>query len=328
MHTDFHGFLFIGDPHVSSKRIGRRIDDYLGSVLQKLRECAQLCHARNLMPVILGDLFHRNDDSDLRMLNRLVAALAEFPVPPIALDGNHDKGRTQLSDEDALTLLGQLGAVRIASEPGEVAEWQMEGRTVVLHAVPYGAAIPDAVASRPGAVQVMITHHDLAFGSAYPGALPLKAVKNLDMVVNGHMHGTQPTQRHGDTFWHNPGNIEPLSLDMVDHVPCAWEWSPDSSCEALLPHSLTHGTDLFDLTGVQVAPGDADDAVQQVIQASSFAALLQSESALEAAKTDDASILADDLDIVLEASGASDAVSALLRNLVKVPPSAVPTTSG
>lgn len=200
MRTDmqFNGFLFIGDPHVSSKRPGRRKDDYLESVLGKLRHCAELCHEYNLLPIILGDLLHRNDDSNLKMLNGLVAALKMFPVPPPTLEGNHDKEETSLTDADTLFLLAQTGVVQVITQPGLVGTYSVGGQSVRLFACPYGSSIPKSVEAGEG-IAVLITHHDMAFDGAYPGSLPIDPIEGVAMVVNGHMHDTKPSVTAGDT---------------------------------------------------------------------------------------------------------------------------------
>lgn len=323
MPTDaFGGLLFIGDPHVSSRRVSRRKDDYLSSVLNKLEACAQLCRERRLQAVITGDLFHRSNDNDLPMLNRLVAVLQMFPSKPIVVEGNHDKGQSSLGAADALHLLAVTGVVEVAATPGLFCEFNLEGVRVLLHAYPHGCDIPHEV-SLPGQgaqqryLAVAVTHHDLAFGSAYPGALALKEVPGLAMVVNGHMHATKPPVQVGETWWHNPGNIEPLSVDLRDHVPCAWEWAPSLGVSSLRPHELPHDKDVFDLTGLRVEAGDAGVAVSALAQKSLFAEIMQEQtsSALQAERTDEAAILREDLEFVLEAAGVSQAAQALLRML-------------
>lgn len=308
------GFLFIGDPHVFSRRPGRRKDDYLTSVIDKLQECASLCVEHSLVPVILGDLFHKNDDNRLSMLNRLIRTLQMFPIPPFVLEGNHDKEQTLITDNDAITLLGLTNTIQIVSQ-----DWSQifnfEGALVRLVACPHGSAIPSDLGAFSG-TSVMITHHDLAFGSSYIGSTPLTAVDNCDMVVNGHMHDTKKPVKVGSTWWTNPGNIEPLSVDLSGHSPCAWEWRPDFEGGFLQPFVLTHGTDLFDLAGIQVEAASADLAVASLQpQASKFAMHLSAQAAGGAAKTDDASVLMEDLEEVLSASGVSEATKLLMQSV-------------
>ena len=315
------GFLFIGDPHVSSKRVGRRKDDYLSSVLQKLEACAQLCDERNLVPVCLGDLLHRNDDSEIKMLNRLTRTLKKFSRKLLVLSGNHDLGQTSQSDEDVLTLLGQTEVVALLAS-GEVGVFEMldpnsadKHQKVRLWACAYGDQIPTSLPRFDGQT-VMVTHHDLAFGGAYPGARPLTEVENCTLAVNGHMHDTKPSVRFAGMVWHNPGNIEPLSVDLATHKPCAWEWTPSTGSGALQGHALPHGTDLFDLAGLHVeAASSALVASDLPTQESSFARLLAHQTETEAARTEDATVLKGDLETIFETQNASDAVRRIFLDL-------------
>lgn len=314
----FDGILFIGDPHVSSRRPGRRKDDYLSSVLGKLSEAAALCKEYRLLPVILGDLFNRNDDNDLRMLNRLVRVLQEFPTAPWVLEGNHDKEQTVLSEADALVLLASTGVVRVLDRAGVEVEVPVSGQGVCrLVAFPYGSELPDAI-ERKADWTIAVTHHDLAFGNPYPGAQPLKPIQNIDFVVNGHMHDTKKPERRGGTWWHNPGNIEPLSVDLADHVPRVWCWRPAHGTgeQALAPYELSHGTDLFDLTGIQVQAASAEAGVAAIVpQKSEFAALLEEETSLQAQRTEDGSVFLEDLKALLAELSASEPAAALLLQL-------------
>jgi hypothetical protein len=315
----YAGALFIGDPHVSSKKIGRRKDDYLSSVIRKLEHCAELCASQNLLAVITGDLLHRNDDNGLVMLNRLTRVLKKFPSPPLVLLGNHDPELEALSDVDAMMLLAQNNLIDVLERDGAERHFLFGGDAVRFVACPYSAGIPSALSAFDG-VTVLLTHHDLAFGSSYPGSKPLVAIENCAMVVNGHMHDTKPAVQVGDTCWHNPGNIEPLSVDLRAHVPNCWEWSPALGTATLVPHALPHESDIFDMAGLQVVAADGEAAVAAVLPTlevadSAFASLLTLDGEAEAAKTDDASVLGEDLVDVLVDMDATGPVCALMQAL-------------
>lgn len=316
MHIEnFEGLLYIGDPHASSQRIGRRKDDYTASCLGKLSEAAKISREQKLYPVILGDLLHRNGDNKMTFLNALVRVLKEFACVPLVLGGNHDKGQTELSDEDALTLLRITGVVDVLDDPADVRFLSLAGHSVRLIGIPYGAAIPASVGDFEGTT-FAITHHDLAFGSAYPGSQPLFEMQGCDAVVNGHMHDSKSSVQMGQTWWHNPGNIEPLSVDLMHHIPRVWSWRPGQPTSELKPHVLPHELDVFDLTGLHVQAAGSDESVAEMAPlASEFATLLSSENAMDAGKTDDASILFEDLTAVLEVANVSDAAKSFMQSL-------------
>lgn len=299
-----NGFLFIGDPHVTSKRPGRRKDDFIASVLGKLAVAAEIAQREGLLPVILGDLFHRAGENHWPTISRLTTVLQQFHVVPVCLGGNHDKGETQLSEVDALAYLHQVGVLRVVDgECQEVLTLQTPRGRIALWAAPYGAALPTSIESDADQV-VLITHHDLAFEGCYPGATELYEIAGCDLVVNGHMHKTAPSVRKGQTHWHCPGNIEPLSVDCIDHVPAVWAWCGGDAAQQLARIVLPHERDCFDLTGLAVAAAATSEAVSALdvpamsvpvlARPSHFAELLSAQSTLEAARTeDDETFLAD-----------------------------------
>lgn len=312
---DFKGILFVGDPHVFPKPIGRRKDDYLSSVLGKMEFASDYADEHDLLVICLGDLFHREGVNSLQCLNRTSRVLLKGKRRWIVLDGNHDRVTAALSDSCALTLLDQTGVVMVPPNVGLNYQANINGKTVDLHFFPHGVPIPDSVPSSPNP-SLGIFHHDLAFGSAYPGALPLKPIIGIDMGVNGHMHETKECVQAGATWWHCPGNIEPLSVDLEDFVPKVWEWNLDMGFSSLTGILLPHGTDLFDKEGIQVEAGESEEAVR-VLAKSQFAANLRQQDTEQAARTDDASVFKEDVTEVLDVATVSDATKDLMRMLAQ-----------
>jgi len=115
---------------------------------------------------------------------------------------------------------------------------------------PHGAEIPNTIEAAAGETVVLVTHHDLAFQGAYPGAAPLKQIAGCQMVVNGHMHKTTPSVPIGTTVWHNPGNITRLSVDCLDHVPSVWAWGVRCLGVQAEQIALMYERDCFDMTGL------------------------------------------------------------------------------
>ncbi len=312
------GFLFIGDPHVSSVAPGRRVDDYLTTVLGKLEVAARICWEKKLIPVLLGDLIHRDNESSIAMLSRLNKGLRKFPCMPIELDGNHGKRQFRPTEGDMEHLLQDIGSLWLVQSPGLVGEFVFDGVAVKLYGCPHEDALPTVLpANGDDAVNILITHHDLAFEDGYPGAKPVLEIANCSMLVNGHMHKTMPSLQVGQMRAHNPGNIEPLSLDVIDHVPSVWEWSPEQLDFELVQHVVPHDSLCFDLTGVQVdASEDAQGAVD-ALKESQFAVLLAGEVSLDAHRTNDGTVLLEDLDVVCETARASEVARSLLSSLIR-----------
>lgn len=335
-----NGFLFIGDPHLASKAPGRRTDDYVASVLGKLAHAAQIARENDLVPVILGDLFHRARENDVPTLSRLVEVLNSFNMTPIVLGGNHDKQETLLREADALNLLSLTGVVEVYDgETREARRFEMQGRTVALWVAPYGATIPQSIEAPGADVVALITHHDLAFEGAHPGVALLHEIKGCTFVVNGHMHKTAPSVVMGEMVWHNPGNIEPVSVDCIDHKPAVWSWQVGQPVGSLEPHWLPHVRDCFDLTGLLVAQSKPTDAVAAVavdaeVEAiaptptSHFADLLSVETRMETIRAQTSDTFVAELPDNLRLLNTSATVTALIMAVAKKLPAPVIVEGG
>jgi len=271
----WNGIMFIGDPHVYSGSPNRRRDEcFFKTVCGKLKQAAFIAKKNKLFPIILGDLMHKGKDNDIEMLIELAKTFKEFLSPPLTLDGNHDKDGDKLTNKNVLRYLDETNQIRLFGRNGFVGKITLtSGQSVAIGGTPYGGLLPKDLVKGYGLKSikevkkslgvehtVWISHDDLAFQGAYPDAQLLYEIRGVDMVVNGHMHGTAPPVKKGTTVWYNPGNIVRLSIDMDKHEPAVWEWSPDTGTEIssdglLIPKLLKHAlevrkaSDVFDYTG-------------------------------------------------------------------------------
>ncbi len=308
------GLLLVGDPHVGSRRPGRRKDEaWPAAILAKLEACVAIANARRLAPVLLGDLFDRPIEPDLALKSRLIRILKGFDVRPLANVGNHDMAHTRLSDGDSLAVLGLCDVLDVAPLSGPVGRYRLGGRLLGLGATPFGQAVPfDVVGAFPDVDEVAwLTHHDIAFDKAYPGAVPPHPVAGCGLVVNGHVHRTQKPIRAGGTLWTNPGNIARLSVDLIDQVPAAYELRPDGG---LVRHDLPHASDVFDLSGRLVPAAGAKTMVADV--ESAFVSLLRAEGGAEMARSDDGSGIRDEIEAKFARDGTPETVRAVIRSLL------------
>lgn len=334
-HTPIAGFLFIGDPHVWSRKPGRRTDpDFLSTVLGKIGQAATIANERNLLAVFLGDLLHMDDDEDTRMLIGLTRTLQQFNHVPVTLVGNHDKDELNLSERNPLLLLGVTGQIELMDRNAPFRRFALDTQngpqTAVLGGTPYGFPIPHSLAPFTGIDLpedthpreehrqihqtmdadwiVWISHHDLAFANAHPHAEILHEILGADIHVNGHMHGTEIPVNTGLTTHYNPGNITRMSVDMDQHRPAVWAWTPESQARDIhgnaIPRleciELEHRPfwDVFDHEGRHsAAPGKTTKTHTQNPVKSEFA---QSLLGRRGQQTDDGSGLAETIAMVLQ----------------------------
>lgn len=319
----YEGFLFVGDPHLSSTTPGRRKDrDFCLSIMAKLEFIHSLALREKLKIVILGDLFDDDDDCDPLMLTRLIRVFNERSAPPLSIIGNHEKRHSVLTDDTAMAVLRESGVIETMETPGMAAVYDMGGVRVGLGGSPFGNPLPSDVREQrneSGAdFVVWLSHHDMAFAGAYPGALPIVEIAGVDMLVNGHMHKRTPSVVVGGMVAHNPGNITRMSVDCANHVPSVSVWRPSMGV-TMETVEVPHGKDVFDLTGLMAKPiTDAKAVSETMAQAgrSKFAALLKEHSEGDFRKSDSAVYLKEDLEAVFLALGTSAASKALIYEML------------
>lgn len=298
----FTGILFILDPHVSSRKPGTRNDaDFTATAIGKIDQAASIANERNLVPVIPGDLFDREHDTQDLMMTLLIRALNKFLTKPFVLAGNHDLTETSLTDNTALAVLKEAGVVRVVDQNGLFLACQVKSgdsvKTIAVGGTPHGMQIPDDVryAAEDAGVQAdvtgWITHEDLAFDGVYPGALEMFPIKGCSWVVNGHMHLTKEPVRKGGTLWHNLGNITRLSKDCAAHTPSVWAMDAEG---ALTQIPLRFAPDVFDVVKGHV---QADSNGASTDSASAFVEMLKACTISSKAdiRTEDGSLLMQDI---------------------------------
>lgn len=330
------GLLVIGDPHISSKRVGRRNDeDFLATVTGKLTQAGQISSRNNLFPCILGDFMHKATDITPRLMIMVMEALRSFPVAPWTILGNvHDHVEHDVSDNDTLKAIVETGLLRLADQDGMFDLVDINGLEVSLTTIPYGHAIPESIEPyllekgvHPD-LSVLLTHADLEFDSAYPGAIPITEVDSCDLLINGHMHKTQRLRQVGHMVAFNPGNITRLSVDMESHIPSVWAWRPDNylldnrsdireywdfNIECI---PLNFNPNVFSKDGIRAnvdSTGARDENTRHFVES------LSQLDALSHEKTEDGEGVKEELKIVLEGKhrDVSSMCNALLESVVK-----------
>lgn len=223
--SNYHGLLVIGDPHLEGGTPGLRCDDYANVILEKFRWCLGYAQEQQLLPALLGDIFHKPRDNPTWMLGSLIDMLTD--VECVGVYGNHDCADPRLSDHDSLTLLVKAGRVRLLDDR----PWRgtMNRTTVLVGGSSYRKALPERVVSDGGdpsqkQLACWLTHHDILVpGYEEHGRIKPQEIEGVDLVVNGHIHRRLADVQVGRTLWMTPGNISrrTRSDGTKDHTPAA-----------------------------------------------------------------------------------------------------------
>lgn len=227
------GLLLAADPHVAATPPGQRLEGYREQVLAKLAACLAHAADNDLVPVILGDLFHWPRENPNALLVELIGLFAAHR--PFVLVGNHDKYLARFTPDVSLAVLDAAGCVRLMAEPGPRFVLETPDGKVLVGASPDGSPIPQRfdidLGLDPGAgyAQVLwLTHHNLSFPDFPEKQHRLRDIPGVDWVINGHIHRPQPTLTIGSTRWANPGNLTRLTFSRrtMGRVPAAAVWRP------------------------------------------------------------------------------------------------------
>lgn len=289
----YNGILFVGDPHLWSKKPGKRLDeDFTAVVLDKISQSVDLAIKENLYLIMLGDLFHVDDENDIEMLTKLIRILKRLKDPCASVEGNHEKSQINLSDDVAMSLLREAGVIHTLEKNGFHIHMNIDNRDVLIGSTPYGSKIPEDV-KVPAKIEnpfvIWLTHENLDFGESYPGVIPIKEIKGVSMLVNGHIHKTKKSKLYGKMMAHNPGNITRLSTDCADHVPSVWKWIPSKEKD-LEQIPLNFNKQIFNLIGKQIEVEVSPTLIKDEItadQTSKFVQKMEQQLLEEQDKTDD-----------------------------------------
>jgi predicted phosphodiesterase len=218
--SDYRGLLCIGDLHLCSRVPGFRKDDYPRAILQKLKWSLDYARGEQLLPILLGDLFHYPRDNANWLLVELIGA---FRGGVCSVAGNHDCNEDQLSEHDTFSILLAAGSVRLL----DARPWTGTMNDTPVHIggstwnTPLPQAIDRATVGDPRFV-FWITHHDMAF-PGYPSFAPFDCgeIPGVDLVINGHIHSMQDDVVAGVTTWCNPGSVARVNRGDATqaHVP-------------------------------------------------------------------------------------------------------------
>lgn len=216
---DYGGILFIGDPHLSSRTPGFRKDEYASVILNKLRWCLDYARNENLLPAVLGDLFHLPRDNSNWLLGELCALFIGREI--VTIYGNHDCRENTLCDDDSLSVLVKANLLTMVSE---FRPWRgtMNGRKVVVGGTSFNQFFPLIFNEGiPREVLVFwMAHHDMLVpGYEHGGRMDTREIPGVDVVVNGHIHRKLDDVQSGKTRWLTPGNITRIKRSDRLHVP-------------------------------------------------------------------------------------------------------------
>lgn len=305
----YDGLLFVGDPHMTCSRPGRRLEeDFLEVVFDKLEQTRRIAEEKNLLVVFTGDMlenpnkFKAGTAKVIEDRGRIISGFARAMnfMTCVTMPGNHDKHEVRLTPDCTLAQMRDLRLIDVIEPGGPYAIIDIGGKKVGLGGTPYGESIPKDVRGVFGEDVdqcVWITHDMFIFDHKIPVLRDPPEIKGVDLAINGHDHECQKPRQMGQTHWHNIGNITRMSVDKIDHVPSVWQWDPVNGMQK---HVLRYNEIAFNLLGIQVkADVKAAHEVEKQREKSLFAQLLVADSSADMVRSDSGDVIREDIDHLL-----------------------------
>lgn len=216
------GLIFIGDPHLSSRPVEYRKDDYCRTILKKLEWALTYARSERLVPVLLGDLFHYPRDNANWLLVELLRLFSVQGSEPRVLSvvGNHDTKENALADSDTLSVLVESGHLLLLDRQ-RLWETTIAGVAVALGGSHWSEPLPERVEAPPGCHTFWVAHHNLGFPDYDAKRIDCREIPGVTAVINGHIHRRLADVVTGSTTWINPGALARVARGDAtrDHRP-------------------------------------------------------------------------------------------------------------
>ena len=248
------GVCIIGDTHHTLKAPISRQDDYFDIVNRKMSAIISMCNVNGLVPLLLGDIFHRAVESHEIVKNSLIDHLYDADFTPIINPGNHDMSGSLLSRKDSLYTIKSSRCAIVNDRSGQIGFVDMTTQDagtvrVGIGSTPYGQDIPSEVDwDVPCDYGFWMTHHNLPFANHYDDqpVYGFSSIRNVSDVFNGHLHHPSPDVLKGGTSWHNFGSSTRTKKDESERMPVVTIWTPDDGYQSvpLISDTTEHAFDV------------------------------------------------------------------------------------
>lgn len=321
-----NGLLFVGDPHMTCVRPGRRLEEnFLSVPLDKIAQAREIAEQNDLFVVFLGDMvdnpnkFKANTAKVVEDRGMIISGFAQAMNfrDCVTIVGNHDKHEVRLTPDCTLAQMRDLRLIDVIEPGGPYAIIEINGEKVGLGGTCYGEPIPKDVRGVFGEEVdrcVWLTHDLFIFDHQIPVLRDPPEIKGVDLAVNGHDHESQAPRQIGQTLWHNIGNITRMAVDQGPNVPAVWQWDPQAGMKK---HALRYNEAAFDMVGIQVkADVKGAHEVEKARAKSLFSELIVKDSASDFARSGTGDVILEDIDRVLAArTDISEPAQLMVRNL-------------
>jgi DNA repair exonuclease SbcCD nuclease subunit len=230
-------FIWRTDIHIADESPMTRLDDWLSTILDKIRQVGQIAKRHDATAVIDGgDYFHIKSPSrnSHRLIQETIRAHQDYPCPVIGNVGNHDVkyGEIRFLDESPLGVLFETGIFKRNYDKYEhvFVQDNLKVRVVGVpyHGISYNKDYIRSLCTKKDEDFLLVHMHLLASlegGSMFEGEDILSYDEimsyDADVFMFGHWHKDQGVYTRGDKTIINIGSLSrgSISLDDLQRIP-------------------------------------------------------------------------------------------------------------
>ncbi len=213
-------FLYVTDTHIRGTTPRNRLDVYVDTLKEKLKEVIGIANAENVDLLLHGgDVFDRPDLAP-NVVGQFAKIFMEAKMPIYAVAGNHDTfGHNP--DTIARTMLGLMdsfGVIHVI-EPTKPVLWEEKGFRVQISGQPYHYDLDirdpklDYYPSNETDAHILIhLVHSMLVEKALPDGIPHTLIDHLwgttaNIILTGHFHGGFGIKERDGKYICNPGAL-------------------------------------------------------------------------------------------------------------------------
>ncbi|MDR6224258.1 metallophosphoesterase family protein [Desmospora profundinema] len=212
--------LYVTDTHIRGTAPRSRVDDFVGTLREKLAEVVEIARRERVDAVLHGgDLFDRPDISPA-VVREFARILRQLKVPLYTIAGNHDiyGHNPDTVNRSMLGLLDAFGVIRLL-HPGQRAWVRQQGIAVQVTGQPFHYQLDKRDPAEDYRVEKSVeadyaVHmvHGMAVDRALPEGVAHTMVNQLwyedvDVLLTGHYHAGFPLQHRDGRYIINPGAL-------------------------------------------------------------------------------------------------------------------------
>jgi len=291
------GLLFVSQPRLTSRSIPGRFDsDFRFTALDKVTNAFEIANRKDLVVVLIGNLFEKPREIDSRILSRLFSLMAQAKHKPICLANAEEiKNCGDLIDDVSLNILHATQLATVITKAGVAGTLAIGEQGIDLWAAPYGDVNQDLQFER----QTICIVHDVM-------DTPCSHIENVCQVVNGYSTGVGRAVDFNGTHWLFPESLSRLTIEEQDNQPSAWIWTPQAGIERKI---LDHKAIVF---STEDMPSESIAALPKSL----FVELLK-EDLEDELEINDGVVFKEDIEIVMKELNVSEPVRLIILGLAK-----------